>query len=160
VQPSSSELMARIAAALEEQVMPALGDDRWAASALRSAATLLAHLERRVTLEVPILLADNDDAAATLQRIQALPQPSAANPAVYAEIADLLAEPAVTPAYDVAALQARNRHYQAVMDKLLRDCHVDGHMHAVHAELRAYFKRRLARESDLYFPIFTAGAPF
>jgi hypothetical protein len=160
MRPDSSELLEQIARTLDTQVLPAVGDDRWAASALRSAGTLLAHLARRVKLELPILLADNDDAAATLQRIASHPQPESANPAVLAALLDLLAAPACVPAYDVTALEERNRGYQAEMERLLRECRSTGRMPAVHAELRAYFKRRTARERDLYFPVFTTGAPF
>lgn len=160
MRPTSSELIRGIAAALEGTVLPALGEDRWAASTVRSAMTLLAHLAERVRVELPLVLADNEDAADTLQAVVRGPRPAAANPALFAAIADLLAEPAPVSAHDLDVQEALNRRYQALIEKLLRDCRDAAHMHAIHAELNAYLRRRAERERPLYFPAFTKGAPF
>ena len=160
MRPSSAELLARIAETLELEVMPAVGEDRWAASSLRSATTLLLHLAKRVQQELPILLADNADAAATLQKIAAEPRPEAANPAVFSAVLDTLAKPTAVVEFDLESQELRNREYQAIMDRLLRECHACAQMQLIHAELRHYFKRRTARERELYFPVFSTGAPF
>jgi hypothetical protein len=161
MRPTSEELLERIAEALDQTVLPAVGDDKWAASVVRSATTLLAHLAKRVPLEAPVLLADNDDARRVLTGIAerfAQSKSSAAR-----EIETAIGNDTPIDAYDVVALDTRNASYQTVMERLLRehyrDSQVPGAAADMRRELRHYFKRRMDRERDMYFPSFT-GPPF
>lgn len=161
MRPSSSEILAGIAAALSGQVAPVV-QDKWAASVLRSAVQLLGHLATRVEEEAGILREDNADARRTLAAI--VPgiagEPDAAGPLRAAIEQAVAADDAST--CDAAALAARNDAYQAAVEGLLRhrECHgrLDGGG-TIRDELHAYLARRLAREQHLYFPSFT-GPPF
>ncbi|HLY57657.1 MAG TPA: hypothetical protein VKS60_18985 [Stellaceae bacterium] len=80
MRPTSRELIERIAEALTDTVLPAVAHDKWAASTVRSATTLLNHLAERVEREVPVLLADNADAEETLRAVRALVAPQSPSP--------------------------------------------------------------------------------
>lgn len=162
MRPTSRFLIESIAEALETSVLPVIpADDKWSASTVRSAVTLLGHLAKRVELEGGILAADNDDARAVLADIapqMRLGQDIALTADIQAALG--LAEPSP---YDVPAMDARNTRYQALFDRLLRDQYggawQDDGSQPVRAAIRAYLKRRMARERDMYFPEFT-GPPF
>jgi hypothetical protein len=161
MRPTSVELLERIAEALDQTVLPAVGEDKWAASVVRSATTLLGHLAKRVPLEAPVLLADNDDARAVLTDIAARFASSGSN--AVREIETVIVDDTPIDAYDVVALDTRNATYQRVMERLLREYYRDSQAPGAAADmrrnLRHYFKRRMERERDMYFPSFT-GPPF
>ncbi len=161
MRPSSVELLERIAEALDQTVLPALADDRWAASVVRSSTTLLLHLAKRVQLEAPVLLADNDDARQVLAALLERLAPPDVAPELAAEIANLVGEQTFIPSHDLAALDTRNRRYQEAMERLLqrRDGQPPDVQEEIRRALRSYFKRRMEREREMYFPSFT-GPPF
>ncbi|HTT83651.1 MAG TPA: hypothetical protein VMF67_09215 [Rhizomicrobium sp.] len=159
MKPGSVELLERIAETLDQTVLPALADDKWAASAVRSATTLLHHLAKRIELEAPILLADNSDAKNVLAGI-VIHFRADMDAEIAGEIDGLIGDAAPIADYDVTALDARNRRYQAAMARLLdRGAVSSDRGSEIRGELRAYFKRRSERERDMYFPSFT-GPPF
>jgi hypothetical protein len=131
--------------------------DKWAASALRSATQLLKHLEIRTAGEPRVLAEDNRDVREVLEAL--LPQLAvrAALSAAHEAVKIALSEPEPGDS-DVASLDARNEVYQAAVEKLLNHAGVRSLDHVQQA-LRAYLRRRLTREHPLYFPVFT-GAPF
>jgi hypothetical protein len=161
MRPTTRALIERIAEALNDTVLPAVAHDKWAASTVRSATTLLNHLASRVEIELPVLVADNTDAAETLRAVRALLH----LPSAQAEkMASVLAEGVPASAYDLIALEARNRRCQALIEAILRaiygQAQQDGSPEAAcRALLRDYLARRMARERDLYFPAFV-GPPF
>jgi len=154
MRPTAPELMAAIVESLERQVAPNL-QDKWAASALRSATQLLNHLAIRIEREGRVLVEDNRDVRHVLEA--ALPRLAA-----QAEFFDLRAvvekalsdpEPSLQ---DTAGLDARNEIYQTAVELLLRRPGMrtlDGS--SVYESLRDYLHRRLQREYPLYFPVFT-----
>jgi hypothetical protein len=154
MRPSSAQLITRISEALDTTVLPAIVDDKWAASVLRSATTLLNHLAARVEIEVPILLEDNEDARATLADVEN----ALGNRAVLlALVEDALAAHEAVPTWNATALDARNRDYQTAIEHILRELY--GTRDAAEQEAREtllnYLRRRVGRERDLYFPAFT-----
>jgi hypothetical protein len=162
MRPTSVELIERIAEALDQSVLPAVGDDKWAASVVRSATTLLAHLAKRIPLEAPVLLADNEDAKAVLSGLALRLQDHSPGDETAQELRSLGdAEP--IPVYDAPALDTRNRLYQTAVERLLRSAHERAWTEDINAyvlgEIRQYLKRRMERERDIYFPAFT-GPPF
>ena len=163
MRPTSVELLERIAEALDQTVLPAVVEDKWAASVVRSATTLLAHLAKRVPLEAPVLLADNDDARGVLAAIARRFAASGSKTGVVGEIEIAIVDDAPIDAYDVVALDARNTTYQSIMERLLREYYRDSQSPGAAADmrrdLRHYFRRRMERERDMYFPSFT-GPPF
>jgi hypothetical protein len=156
MRPTTPELISAIVESLEHQVAPNV-QDKWAASALRSATQLLNHLALRSEREGRVLVEDNRDVREVLETVlQAL--------AAHAELSDVRTavekalndpEPSI---HDVAALDARNEVYQAAVDRLLRQPEVRT-LDGLHESLRSYLRRRLLREHPLYFPVFT-GPPF
>jgi hypothetical protein len=163
MRPTSAELIERIAEALDTTVLPAVADDKWASSVVRSATTLLAHLAKRVEREAPILLADNEDARTTIETVAADQTLLSSYPALHRSVLEVLEPTAEVPAFDAVALDARNREYQAVVEQLLRRLHdaakPDSAEAQIRLSLRAYLKRRMEREKELYFPAFV-GPPF
>jgi hypothetical protein len=161
MRPTARALIERIAEALNDTVLPAVAHDKWAASTVRSATTLLNHLASRVEIELPVLAADNTDAAETLRAVRALLDLPSAQAE---EMASVLADDAPASAYDLIALEARNRRCQTLIEAILRAIYEpaqqDGSPEAAaRALLRDYLARRMARERDLYFPAFV-GPPF
>jgi hypothetical protein len=153
MRPTTSELLAAVASALERQVAPKV-DDKWAASTLRSAAQLLAYASARSEREPRILDEDNEDARALLESLSArLDEESPAR----REVQEALRGAAVAGS-DALSRDARNERYQAAIDRLLRDPRVRA-LKPVYQSLRGYLRRRLRREHGLYFPVFT-GPPF
>ena len=161
MRPTSAELIESISEALGQTVLPVVADDKWAASVVRSAMTLLAHLAKRIELEAPVLIADNDDAHAVLVEIYA----GGPLPEKYFDLQKRLKETlegrTETAPFDVTALDARNRGYQTVIEGLLAGLYDSpGEREAnIRSTLCQYLKRRLERERDIYFPAFT-GPPF
>jgi hypothetical protein len=158
MRPTTAELLSAIVLSLERQVAPSV-QDKWAASALRSATQLLIHLAARAEREGDVLIEDNEDVRQLLEAI--LPrlsvQPDLAALRATVEKTLNAAEPAP---HDLAGLDARNEIYQAAVEQLLRrpaPSSIDAS--SVREELRSYLRRRLQREHSLYFPVFT-GPPF
>src|SRR6266702_3754257 len=141
MRPTTPELMAAIVESLERQVAPNV-QDKWAASALRSATQLLNHLAVRTEREGRMLAEDNRDVHHVLEA--ALPRL-----AVQAEFSDLRAaveralndpDPSLQ---DTVGLDARNEIYQTAVEQLLRRPGVrtlDGS--SVYESLRSYLRRR------------------
>jgi hypothetical protein len=156
MRPTSPELISAIVESLERQVAPHV-EDKWAASALRSATQLLNHLAVRVEREGGVLVEDNQDVRRVLEAV--LPRlaahPDLAGPHAVAQEALNESEPNLQ---DRASLDARNESYQAAVEALLRHAGVRA-LDELHQSLRGYLRRRLQRERALYFPVFT-GPPF
>lgn len=160
MRPRSRELIEKIVASLEADVGPHVSD-RWAASALRSAVQLLNHLAVRVEVEAGVLVADNADARRVLAGLRPRLAEAGVAPEAIAAVDAALAT-AEPPTHDVAVLDDANEAFQAAIERVLRDrapLQASAAGRAVHAELRDYLGRRIARERPLYFPAFT-GAPF
>jgi hypothetical protein len=161
MQPTARTLIDRIADALDETVLPSLSQDKWSASTVRSAVTLLRHLAKRVELEAAVIAADTADAHTVLTGLLPRIRPGE-DAELKAKIAAILAEPA-PPSFDTPALDAQNTRYQAVFEQLLRDQYDGGwtneQAQPVRGAIRAYLRRRLARERDMYMPEFS-GPPF
>jgi hypothetical protein len=158
MRPTTPELIMAVVASLELKIAPHV-QDKWAASALRSAAQLLKHVALRTESEARVLGEDNRDVREVLRtalpRLAAHDELSALREVVESALAGPLPDAA-----DTAALDVRNEAYQAAVEKLLGSAPVralDGA--AVHRSLRDYLRRRLEREHALYFPVFT-GPPF
>jgi hypothetical protein len=158
MRPTSAELITRISDALDTTVLPAIKDDKWAASVVRSAMTLLSHLATRVELEAPVLIADNADADEALRAVAAS---LAKHPALHGRVKNGLENGIAIPLYDAVALDARNREYQTVIEAILRELHnsPDAADRNTRGVLLDYLRRRVGRERDIYFPAFT-GPPF
>jgi hypothetical protein len=160
MRPTSRELLEGIAAALERQVAPVV-QDKWAASVLRSAVQLLAHLGVRVEDEARLLSEDNADARRVLEPLSRRIVAGGSAGALRAALDEAL-RPDDSAAWDTLALAACNDRYQSAIELLVRHRELlaqvtgDG---TAHEELRAYLQRRLAREQHLYFPSFL-GPPF
>jgi hypothetical protein len=161
MQPTARILIERVADALDESVLPSLSHDKWSASTVRSAVTLLRHLAKRVELEAAIIAADTQDAHSVLTGLLPHIRPGE-DVELGAGIAAILAEPAPA-SFDTPAMDAHNTRYQALFERLLRDQYEGGWTNAeeqkVRGAIRAYLKRRLARERDMYMPEFS-GPPF
>jgi hypothetical protein len=158
MRPTTSELLAAIVVSLESQVAPKV-QDKWAASALRSATQLLNHLAVRADRQGEVLTEDNEDVRQVLEAIlsRLTAQPELA--ALRATVEKTLSGAAPAP-HDHAGLDERNEIYQAAVEQLLRRLPVGSIAgSSVHDELRSYLRRRLRREHSLYFPVFT-GPPF
>jgi hypothetical protein len=153
MRPTTPELISAIVESLERQVAPNVAD-KWAASALRSATQLLNHLAVRVEREGRVLAEDNQDARrvleAALPRLAAHPDLAGVRGAVQGALNE--SEPSLQ---DTGSLDARNEHYQAAIEALLRDAGVRA-LDELYQSLRGYLHRRLEREHALYFPVFTA----
>jgi len=157
MQPTARILIERVADALDESVLPKLLNDKWSASTVRSAVTLLRHLAKRVELEAAIIAADTEDAQAVLTGLLPHIRP-AEDTELKAEITAILAEPAPA-AFDTPAMDAHNTRYQALFERLLHDQYEGAWTNAEEQKLRgairAYLKRRLARERDMYVTEFS-----
>ena len=155
MRPTTPELISAIVASLERQVAQHI-TDKWAASALRSAAQLLNHIALRTQGEAQVLEADNLDVrqvlATVLARLEAHAEFSAARRAVEG----VLAGPE-SGAPTAGGPEDRNESYQALVEMLLNHAAIRVlEQGAVHRILRDYLRRRLKREYSLYFPVFTS----
>jgi tRNA threonylcarbamoyladenosine modification (KEOPS) complex Pcc1 subunit len=161
MQPTARILIERVADALDESVLPALSHDKWSASTVRSAVTLLRHLAKRVELEAAILAADTEDAQAVLNGLLHHIRRSQ-DAELKTEIDAILADPAPA-SFGTPAMDAHNTRYQDLFERLLRDQYdgnwTNAQAQPVRGAIRAYLKRRLARERDMYMPEFS-GPPF
>lgn len=154
MRPTTPELITAIVASLEQQVAPHVAD-KWAASALRSAAQLLNHIALRTESEARVFEDDNVDARQVLAAVLARLAEAAEFAAARDTIERALAEPA-PGAHHAGGLDARNETYQAAIEYLLNHSGVRAfEKGAVHRVLREYLRRRLEREHPLYFPVFT-----
>src|SRR5271154_4863269 len=117
MRPTTPELISAIVESLERQVAPNV-QDKWAASALRSATQLLNHLAVRVERESEVLAEDNRDVRQVLEAI--LPR-LAADPdlaGVRSAVQEAL-NVSESNLQDRATLDARNESYQAAVEALL-----------------------------------------
>jgi hypothetical protein len=69
MEPSTSELVERIATALRERIAPLVADQPWPASELRSIDALLALVAARIEHEAEVVAADNADLEPLLTRL-------------------------------------------------------------------------------------------
>jgi hypothetical protein len=118
-----------------------------AASSLRSARVLLDHLAARLEHEPAFLEADNADAGAVLAKAAEAMSRDDAAPILAAIDAAAKSDPAKA-----------NDDLQRGVELAVAVVHRTPSPQA-HAELKAYFARRLERERPMFFPAFTA-APF
>lgn len=164
MKPSMQQMIEAAQKALNEQVAPNVSD-QWAASALRSVDVILSHLRARAPVEGPMLYADNQDLAALLDWVAgaadlSLAQAPELGSAIVRFVADAraLAASGYPPVDALSDLNIRGRE---LVDALLLLCHARadaGAAGTVHAALRAYLERHIAREHDFFFPTFV-GRP-
>lgn len=135
--PTNRELLDGIAEALRTRVAPAVGDDAWAASELRSIDALLGMMAARDEHEVNCLVQDNADLGALLVRLGvALPEtPTAVHGT----------DPRPT-------LRAANRLLRGLLDDTLHALHRDQRADDI-AQVREYLVRSVARDQVLYGPL-------
>lgn len=139
---ATSQLMA-IRRALREQVAPAVGNDRWAASVLLSIDTMLGHLAARVAIEATLVVDDSADARATLEAIvDHLPDGLAR------AVRDALATPPIaTTLPDLEALTAENRALRGMLDAAIDELPL-----AALGAVDAYLQRHVGRYAPLTAP--------
>jgi hypothetical protein len=151
-------LIEAIAEALDGHVLPAVAKDQWSASTVRSAVTILRHLAKRVELEGGILAEDTADAQAVLTALL----PGVKDAGLKAEVDAVLGAAEPSP-HDTAAMDAHNTRYQHVFDLILRQDYAGAWTteaaQPVRGAIRAYLRRRMAREKVMYIPEFS-GPPF
>ncbi len=152
MRPDSPDLINSVADALERQVLPTV-QDKWAASAVRSAMQLLRHLALRVAQEPRILVEEAVDLRAVLQSARA--QLSASNLAdLKANVDGALALPEPA-AHDVLAMAQRDEQWLAVVEAILAARpRLDAALGSsqLRESLVAYLERRLLRERELIEP--------
>ena len=136
MEPTATLQLEAIRRALKEQVAPAVGDDRWAASVLLSIDTMLGHLAARVAVEPALLVEDSADVRVTLDGLVGHLPPGAAE-----AVRDALAAPAIaveTPPLD--ALAAENRALRGVLDVAIEQL-ADHALDLVDGYLRRHVER-------------------
>ena len=155
MRPTSTELIASVADALETQVLPAI-QDQWAASTVRSAMQLLRHLALRVEREPQILQAEAADLHHVLQATAViLAAPALTDLRALVDQALALPQPAV---WDVPAMAQRDEQCLTVVENLLAArSQLDQSLGTAspRASLVAYLERRLLRERELVEPFRT-----
>jgi hypothetical protein len=124
-------------------VAPEVESD-WARSSLRSVAALLAHLAARVDVEVELLVADNADLRATLEKVGSR---FGAGP---------FGLPAPARSQAVTELTAENEALRELAEVVLRTSLERGPAE-VADELSACLHRQLERERPLVVPAFTGS---
>jgi hypothetical protein len=140
---STSALFDNINWVLENEIAPAVADQPWLASYMRSINGLLPYLDARLELEGGALHADNVDARETLEA-------AAAAGLLTAEIGTVLATYDDRTAYrTVAELRAESTAYGEVVDRVIGLAH-DGDHGALVERLRAYVLRSVERKAPIY----------
>ena len=165
MRPSARQLIESVDWALQEKVAPTV-EDKWAASALRSAHCLLQHLSVRVELEGQLL---HDDSADLRTVLAGLPATLDGAPADHGgdlrkAIAGVLdrrwRDEGAYPT--IASLSEENIALREVADDVIRRLRAepvaaDDAGRAALSELEAYVHRRLQREQPLFIPAFLAS---
>src|SRR5438094_154469 len=120
---SSSALVENIGWVLEHEIAPAVQDQPWLASYLRSIAGLLPYLGALVEFEAPALVADNADLRQTLAAV-------AAAGVTAEDIGEVLRRfEGESAAFSLAELRAENRAYRMQLNRALPLLHEDaGHV--------------------------------
>jgi hypothetical protein len=159
MRPSNAELLDSIAQALEDQVGPLL-QDKWAASTLRSAVQLLRHVAIRGVREPGLLAEDRADVRSVLEAVRAR-LAGAGLPELEHAVNAALGVAACEPADAAAAAGCDDACQVAVERVIAARAAVRQATGGVEIEtlLSAYLGRRLARERELYLPVFL-GPPF
>lgn len=164
MKPSVQQMLEAAQKALNEQVAPHVSD-QWAASALRSVDVILSHLRARTPVEGPMLYDDNHDLAELLGWVGGAADLSLVQvPELGTDIARFVLDARALAASGYPAVDALcdlNIRGRDLVDALLLLCHSRadaGAAGTVHAALRAYLERHIAREHDFFFPTFV-GRP-
>ncbi|MFA5632206.1 MAG: hypothetical protein WC997_11880 [Porticoccaceae bacterium] len=150
---SIKELVDSIVIALDDQIRPLIKEDKWAASTLRSVTLLLRHISVRVEEEPHVLGSDNIDSCQVLKTIRPLVADDVELERLIDEVLNL-----PVPFCDIVSVVSYNQRCQMVAERLLQYCAAmrgTAGGDTIRRELRAYLRRRLDRESHLYFPLFT-----
>jgi hypothetical protein len=146
IRPTPSELLARIADALTESVLPEL-DDEAARIQLQVAALILRRLAGPAGDVAPFLDADNRDIATALARWSDRVD---LDPAARASVDDAIGAPPV-PA--VRELVERNVVLQALLvdvERAIRALPNGAERSRLDTELRALLERMLARDAEIH----------
>jgi hypothetical protein len=132
MEPSTAELVERIATALRERIAPLVADQPWPASELRSIDALLALVAARIEHEADVVAADNADLERLLARL--------------AEAGVDTGDP--EDLTTGTALQ-RNLAMRTALEQAIHQIHDGSHDAAVSA-LRAYLATAAEREQLVY----------
>ena len=132
MEPSTAELVERIATALRERIAPLVADQPWPASELRSIDALLALVAARVEHEADVVAADNADLDVLLARLAEAGVDTGGQPIVGAG----------TP-------QERNLAMRSALERAIHEIH-DGAHDAEVAAVRAYLVAAAEREQLIY----------
>ena len=139
MRPTTPELVDRIAEALRTRVAPAVADQPWVASELRSIDALLALIAARLAHEDTRVAGDNDDLAMVLAEL------AAHGDGIEVPDAAALADP-----------EALNLAYRVALERAIHVLHRDGRADDL-AMVRSYFKRAASRDATVYGVL--AGRP-
>lgn len=148
---SSDAIIENVAWVLEHEIAPAVEDQAWLASYLRSIRGLLQFIGAHAQMEGPILHDDNVDLRALLRRL--------ADSHYNEEIADVLAKYGSAQDGFVGAesLREENRAYREALDRTIPVLH-DPPVSPLLEEVREYLKRSVEREAPMYAAM--TGPPF
>jgi hypothetical protein len=134
MEPSTSELVERIATALRERIAPLVADQPWPASELRSIDALLALVAARIEHEAEVVAADNADLEPLLTRLADAGVDTGGQP--------LAGAGAGTP-------EERNLAMRAALERAIHQLHHGAHDAEVTA-VRAYLVAAAEREQLVY----------
>jgi hypothetical protein len=132
MEPSTAELVERIATALRERIAPLVADQPWPASELRSIDALLALVASRVEHEADVVAADNADLDVLLARLAEAGVDTGGQPIAGAGIP-----------------QERNLAMRSALERAIHEIH-DGAHGAEVAAVRAYLVAAAEREQLIY----------
>jgi gamma-glutamyl:cysteine ligase YbdK (ATP-grasp superfamily) len=134
MEPSTVELVERIATALRERIAPLVADQPWPASELRSIDALLALVVARIEHEAEVVAADNAELELLLARLAEAGIDTGGQPLAGAGTA--------TP-------QERNLAMRSALERAIREIHDGAHDTEV-AAVRAYLVAAAEREQLIY----------
>ena len=134
MEPSTAELVERIATALRERIAPLVADQPWPASELRSIDALLALVAARIEHEAEVVAADNADLEPLLTRLAEAGVDTGRQPFAGAGTG--------TPA-------ERNLAMRTALERAIHEIH-DGAHDAEVAAVRAYLVAAAEREQLIY----------
>ena len=132
MEPSTAELVERIATALRERIAPLVADQPWPASELRSIDALLALVAARIEHEAEVVAADNAD----LERL-------------LARLAEAGVDTGPQPVAGAGTPQERNLAMRTSLERAIHEIH-DGAHDAEVAAVRAYLVAAAEREQLIY----------